>query len=265
MNLLQLINKSVYGTIGYISSQDDLDLLESYIIYNLPVLKEFKQIIIVTNYKNYPDFVEENTQLWKKYFPNCVIIDLQINRGHSFGIADSENAIIDFCKNNNIEWLCKASNDIIIQNEILEKQIEESDFYYLNGIGYGGMVKYDFDFDRIIDEDFFPQTNFYFINVSKIDYLYDEDYINETYDYIQSISNYNGKVWEYIEGWECESFLKQCVERNNLSKYHLVPKEKYHILLNVIKYNQIHDCSHKNIMIEGICHFQYSNQQIIEI
>ena len=265
MNLKQIINKSVYGTIGYISSQDDIDLLESYILYNLPVLKEFKQIIIVTNYKNYPDFVEENTQLWKKYFPNCIIIDLQINRGHSFGIADSENAIIDFCKNNNIEWLCKASNDIIIQNEILEKQIEESDFYYLNGIGYGGMIKYDFDFDKIIDEDFFPQTNFYFINVSKIDYLYDKNYVNKTYNYIQSISDYNGKVWEYIEGWACESFLKQCVERNNLSKYHLVSKEKYHILLNVIKYNQIHDCSHKNIMVEGICHFQYNNQQIIQI
>jgi hypothetical protein len=55
MNLKQLINKSVYGTISYISSEDDLDLLESYILYNLPVLKEFKKIIIATNYKNYFD------------------------------------------------------------------------------------------------------------------------------------------------------------------------------------------------------------------
>ena len=51
MNLKQLINKSVYGTIGHISSQDELDLLEQYIVYNLPVLKEYKQIIIATNYK----------------------------------------------------------------------------------------------------------------------------------------------------------------------------------------------------------------------
>jgi hypothetical protein len=56
MNLKQLINKSVYGTIGYISSQDDLNLLEQYILYNLPVLKEFKKIIVATNYKNYPEF-----------------------------------------------------------------------------------------------------------------------------------------------------------------------------------------------------------------
>jgi hypothetical protein len=40
MNLKQIINKSVYGTIGYISSQNDLNLLEQYILHNLPVLKE---------------------------------------------------------------------------------------------------------------------------------------------------------------------------------------------------------------------------------
>jgi hypothetical protein len=49
MLLKELINKSVYGTIGYIASQDDIDLLESYILYNLPVLKEFKQIVIAGN------------------------------------------------------------------------------------------------------------------------------------------------------------------------------------------------------------------------
>lgn len=265
MNLLQLINKSVYSTIGYISSQDDIDLLESYILHNLPVLKEFKQIIAVTNYKSYPDFVKENTQLWKKYFPNCILIDLKINRGHSFGIADSENAIIDYCKENNIDWLCKASNDILLQESILNKNIGEADFYYLNGIGYGGMVSYNFDFDKIINEDFYPQTNFYFINTSKIDYLYDNDYTNKTYNYIQSIPNYSGRIWEYIKGWSCETFLKQCIERNNLSKYHLVSLENYNKLLQLVKNYQIHDCSHKNILIEGICHFHFPNKQVIQI
>ena len=64
MNLKQLINKSIYGTIGYISSQNDLDLLEQYILYNLPVLKEFKQIVVATNY-GLP-LQKENSQLWKK-------------------------------------------------------------------------------------------------------------------------------------------------------------------------------------------------------
>ena len=56
------------------------------------------------------------------------------------------------------------------------------------------MVKYDFDLDRIIKEDFYPQTNLYFINVSKTDYLNDKDYINKTYDTIKDDFEYNGKI-----------------------------------------------------------------------
>jgi hypothetical protein len=265
MKLKELINKSYYTANGYLESPDSLNILESYILYNLKLLSEFKDIVIATTYKNYPELVKENEQLWKKYFPNCVLINIEKNRGHSFGIADSENAIIDYCKKNNIDWVCKSSNDVIFEESILDKEINNADLYYLNGIGYGGMVKYDFDFTRIINEDFYPQTNFYFINTTKIDYLYDKEYINETYNYIQSLSNYNGKVWEYIDGWSCEDFLKKCVKRNNLLKEHLISEKNYRILLNVIKDYNIHDCSHKNIMVEGVCHLQWPEQQIIKI
>jgi hypothetical protein len=264
MLLKELINKSVYGNISYVTSQDDLDLLEQYIVYNLPVLKEYKQIVTATNYKNYPEFVNENTQLWKKYFPDCIIIDLKNNRGPNFGYCDLDDAIFDYCKENNIEWLCKSANDIIIQESILSKEVEYADFYYLNGIGYGGMVSYNFDFNKIINEDFYPQTNFYFINVTKTDYLNDKDHVTEVYNKVQDIPDYNGKAWEY--GFRsCEGLLKECVKRNNLLEYHLVSQEKYLILLKLIKDNYIHDSSHKNILIEGICHYAYFNQPSIGI
>jgi hypothetical protein len=264
MKLKELINKSWYGTIGYISKQEDIDLTEQYILYNLPVLTEFNNIIVATNYKNYSEFVKENTQLWKKYFPNCIIIDLEINRGPNFGYCDLDDAVFNYCKENNIEWLCKSANDIILQESILDKEIEEADFYYLNGIGYGGMIKYDFNFDKIIDKDFYPQTNFYFINVSKTDYLNDKDHVTEIYNKTLLVPDYNSKAWEY--GFRsCETLLKECIERNNLFKYHLVPQEKYRMLLGVIKNNHIHDPSHKNIMIENICHYSYLDQLIIKI
>ncbi len=128
MVVKELINKSIYGTIGYISSKEDLNLLEQYIIYNLPVLKQFKQIISATNYKNYPELVEENTQLWKKYFSNCIILDSKVNRGHNHGYTDLENLLFDWCKENNEEWLCKGTNDVIIQKSILDIKIEEANF-----------------------------------------------------------------------------------------------------------------------------------------
>jgi hypothetical protein len=264
MLLKDLINKSIYGNISYVASQDDLNLLEQYILHNLPVLKEYKQIITATNYKNYPEFINENTQLWKKYFPDCVIIDLKINRGPNFGYSDLDDALFDYCKENNIEWLCKSANDVIIQESILNKKIEEADFYYMNGIGYGGMVSYNFDFNKIMNENFYPQTNFYFINVSKTDFLNDKDHVTEIYNKVQNISDYNGKAWEY--GFRsCEALLAECIERNKLSKYHLVSQEKYLILLKLIKDNHIHDPSHKNILIEGICHYPYFNKPAIEI
>jgi hypothetical protein len=263
MLLKELINKSIYGSVGYIQSQDDIDLLESYILYNLPVLKEFKQIVVATNYGS--KFQDENTQLWKKYFPNCILIDFEVNRGHSFGTADLDNLVFDWCKENKEEWICKGANDIVFNNSILEKEIGDADFYYMNGVGYGGMVPFNFNFEKIISEAFYPQTNFYFLNVSKTDFLNDKTFLDETYEYIQTIPDYNGRVWEYIKGWSCEDLLKNCVERNNLSKFHLIPLEKYRILLQVIKDNVIHDCSHKNIMIEGICHFAYPESQILEI
>jgi len=139
------------------------------------------------------------------------------------------------------------------------------DFYYMPGIGYGGAEAYNWDYDKIITEDFYPQTNFYFINTSKIDYLNNQHYLDMTYDLIKNVPDYNGKVWEYIPGWSCEDFLKQCVIRNNLSKFSLVQDDKFRILLNAIRHYNIHDSSHKNIMINGICHYHNINNEVIYI
>lgn len=266
MRLKELINKSIYGTIGYIKDEEDIELLESYIIHNLPVLKEFKQIVVATNYRKiHSDLPLKHHHLWEKYFPYVELLTSAENRGHNFGTADLDDMLFEWCEENNQDWLCKSANDILIQSQLLEQEVDDSDFYYLNGIGYGGMVKYNFDFDEIIKNDFYPQTNFYILNVSKCDYLNDRNYIDETYEIVKGIKDYNGKVWEYIEGWSCEDFLKECVERNRLSKYHLVPQDIYRNLLFNIKTNHIHDCSHKNILINNICHFHNPLQPLLEI
>ncbi len=253
-----LIEQSYYGTIGYISCEQDINMLKSYIAWNKPILDKFKNIIVATNYiesNNKKHFQDLNKELWVENFPNVIILDSNTNRGHSFGTADLDNMLINWCKNNNIKWLCKASNDTILHSELLDKKIKDADFHYLNGIGYGGMEKYGFVFDRIEHEDFYPQTNFYFIRTDKIDYLNSREYLDATYHHIKSLKDYNGKVWEYIVGWSCEDFLKQCVERNKLTTNHLIPTKEYKILLKHIQSNLIHDCSHKNIKIEGVTHF----------
>ena len=264
MNLKQHINKSAYGTVGYVASEDDLFRMEQYILYNLEVLKNFKHIIVSTNYGG--GFQNKNFDLWKKYFPESILIDNPINRGHSFGTADLDNALFNYCKNNNIEWLCKCSNDTLLNSKIFQIQIEEADFYYMNGFSFETIYLNDMDFKKLKSNHFTPQTNFYIINVLKSDYLNDSKYLDNTYNIVNQISDYNGKPWDYIEGWSCEEFLAQCVKRNNLKTYHILDSGNLYLrLFNTIKNNKIGDPSHKNIMIQGICHFHFPNENIFEI
>jgi hypothetical protein len=264
MNLKQIINKAAYGTIGYVGVENDLIKIDKYFAYNRDVIDQYAHVIIATNFDS-EAFIDIHNAMCKHHFPNCILLNSTNNRGHNFGTADLDNLIFNYCKENNIEWLCKSSNDTIIHIELLDKEVEGADFYYLNGIGYGGLEIYDFDFEQIISEDFFPQTNFYLINVSKTDYLNNQDFINSTYEYVTSIEDYNGRVWEYVAGWACEQFLADCIERNNLKKYHLLTNDTYISLLNFIKEYEIHDPSHKNIMMENICHMHFPSNPIVYI
>ena len=261
MIVKEIFNKSICGQMGYIGSQNDIDLLEGYILYNLEILKGFKQVIVSTNFGS--PLQKENSELWKRHLPNCVLLDSKVNRGHNHGYVDLENMLFDWCKDNNEKWLCKVSNDIVLTQDILNVEVPEADFYYINALGFGGMNQYNYDFDRMVSEDFNPQGNFYIMNIDKCDYISDKKYLDETYDYIQTIPNYNGKIWEHIKGWTCERFLGNCVKRNNLITHHLIPEVKYRKLLKIVLDNQIHDCSYKNIMIEGVCHFQFPDKNIL--
>ena len=117
MKLKKIINKSYYGSVNYIGSIEDLGNTEQYLLYNISILKEFKNLIIATNYSG--NFQIENAKLWKKYFPDCILIDLDKNRGHSFGTADLDNAIITYCQQHNIDWVCKTSQDVVFTPDIL--------------------------------------------------------------------------------------------------------------------------------------------------
>ena len=83
MIIKEIFNKSICGQMGYIGSQDDINLLERYILYNFEILKEFKHVIVSTNFGS--PLQKENFELWKKYLPSCILLDSKINRGHNHG------------------------------------------------------------------------------------------------------------------------------------------------------------------------------------
>ena len=134
MILRELANSSVYGTIGHIRTKEDVDFLEKhYVTYNLPVLKEFSHVLVATNFDNV-EVIPYLEAMWRKYFKDCTFLSSITNRGHGIGTADLDDAIFNFCKDNQVEWLCKSSNDMIFRKEALHKEMGDADFYYFNGI-----------------------------------------------------------------------------------------------------------------------------------
>ena len=139
----------MYGTTGYLVEPQDLDLLERTILRNLPVLQSFRQVIIATNYggANQDELVSGNSSLWRRYFPDCVILDSPLNRGHSIGTSDLDNLLFDHCKVTGIRWLCKGANDILLDERVLEIPVSDGTFYYLDAASYSALRQQDFNLD----------------------------------------------------------------------------------------------------------------------
>jgi len=262
MNIKEIINKCTYGTQGYITSKEDLLKVEELIVYNFDIIDQFKTIIVATNYDG--DFKSENRAMWEKYFSNVHFIDLEENRGYSHGYLDLENAIVDYCKANGIIWLCKVQNDTVLTEDIWKYEVPEADFYYINGFSYETLHNHKFDFESMYNTWFFPQGAFYIINVEAIDYMHDKTYLDEYYNRILNIENYNSKIWEYYPEFVCELLIAEAVERNNLTKHHLLENDLYRKLFDMVRMYKVGDPSHKNIMIQGICHFHFRDT-IIQI
>ena len=79
MLLKELINKSWYGSIGYINNDSDIELLGSYLLHNQLVLDEFKGHIFAFTYNELNEEYLENTI--STLYPDAIIVYLDENRG----------------------------------------------------------------------------------------------------------------------------------------------------------------------------------------
>ena len=260
MRFEEVVRSSAYGTIGYLERSHDLEVLERAVVHNLPVLRMFTQVIVATNYGGGSGsparaaLAAANLELWRGYFPDCIVLDSPRNRGHSIGTSDLDNLLFDHCKTAGIEWLCKSADDVLLSAPVLDIEVEAADFYYLSAVSYAAMEQQGFDLARIGAELFYPQTNFYLIHVSETDYLVDKELLDRSWAIVSRIPGYNGRIWEHIPRWSCELLLRTCVLRNGLTRRHLMDDTQFAELLTMVRDNAIEDCSLKNVTVNGICH-----------
>ena len=256
-----------YCSIGHVNLKEDIDVLEQRLLYNYPVISKFNYITVYQNYNDSSKhLIDDYNKVWHKIFgKNVIILPSELSRGHTFGTADGDNAVINYAKTLPINFIYKSTNDVLLDSQILDiKLTDEYGFYFLKGIGFTSDIKYRNNNSDI--ETIYPQTNFYIIT-KNIDYLNNKNELDAGYEYRMSLSNYNGKIWEYIENFSCEEFLRRCVLRNKLKIKQLISNKCFEALLKLVDDLKIVDCSHKNIYFNecGICHYHYSDKPCIEL
>ena len=110
-----------YCSIGHVNLKEDIDVLEQRLLYNYPVISKFNYITVYQNYNDSSKhLIDDYNKVWHKIFgKDVILLPSELSRGHTFGTADSDNAVIDYAKTLPIDYIYKSSNDILLDPQIL--------------------------------------------------------------------------------------------------------------------------------------------------
>lgn len=271
MNLNDIVKKSIFSSIGTLLKDEDIHSFIRYVNYNKGFIEKFPYIIY--SFNGDKSLVDRAEMEVKSIFPNSVIeFIFSENLGHTFGIFLSENLI--FKRTNELKdfaYVWKFSNDTIATEEIFNATIESSDFYYISNIGYAAFDEFggiEGVIKSIKDKTlFYPQTNYYIIKngidfYPKIDTIY---YLHRIY---KEKNDTSLKPWDVIKGCACEEFLRETIQKNNLSSYMLLNDNELMNIASLVDKYKMWDGSHKNVSyrrLGSLCHFQWPNMSVMSI
>ncbi len=266
MRFGEVLRTCTYGSTGQVGSAADLQAIEQVIDRNEPVLREFADLVIAANFSGEIESLRaDHARLWRSRFPDVVLLDSPVNRGHSIGTSDLDNLLFDYCKARGRGLLCKSAHDIVIDEAAFNIPVEPAQFYFINAVSYDALAAHRFDLARFREGFFYPQTTFYVIDTRATDYLVDQGFLDRTWNYVRTLPDYNGRVWEHIPGWTCETLLRNAVVRNRLTTCPLTTDAQWEHILQLVVDARITDCSFKGIAINGILHAQSGHPLIATI
>lgn len=259
MTFKDLIPDSVLVINGCIKD-NSITALEGVISHNYEVFSKFDTKILILNKaenltsKAFADYVD----MWTSVFPD-IIFKLVKNIGHQLGAMWLEENSLLLAKNKSSKtYMWKFSDDWLITKDFLNVEILRSDFYYLPSLSMESVV-----FNK--HREFSPQTNFYIVDVKKINTLY-----GNVNDYKIEKDKYPDKfLWEIPWEWKlcCEDTLAKYIKDQNLEIFNILNEDRFDELSIFVYGNNIGDPSHKNIFFEkeGLCHFHFPDDPIFYI
>ncbi len=259
---------------AFIAGEEDINRINRLQSINKKFNNLFSKTIICVNYLSLEirdKYMSKAEELFNKHFNNVDYIHNKTNFTNVRSLCEQEEKLIQLCKSRDYKFICKTMDHVVILEEAYDLILDDTcDFYYTNGIGAQRCLDWDNDIERIIKDTFFPQTNFYFLDVSKIDYIYDlKDVEKKHLEYeaeeqrIQAIDP-EYKFHPQLNGYFvcCEDETGKMATRNNLKKFDMIPKDKFELLIRKVIANLIADPSFKNLSTCGILHYQYLNEPV---
>jgi hypothetical protein len=276
--LNQIINKSIFSSIGTLLDDYGLSLFKMYLDFNKPFIEKFSQAIYAFNGNE--QIINLASQSLENLNINVKIITTK-NLGHTFGTFLLDNAIFQTAAEYpEYSYIWKFSNDVIVEPFMIDREVELADFYYINNIGYISLdwineperPKYTKEslLQAVIDKSYFyPQTNYYIIK-NHINFYPNKDTIyslKKEFDEIKS-THPNIHPWHAIHECDSENMLKKTVIQNNLSTHHLLDEQDTKKIIEYVDQTKNYDGSHKNVLysqLGNLCHLHYPNHPVCVI
>ena len=266
MRFKELVNKcDAIVFPAYIADENDLHRINHLQMMNDKFNKLFPNTIICINYRN--SYVrnkckKQAEKLFNFHFNNVSYIHNKINYENVRSLCEQEETLIQECKSRGYNYICKTMDHVIILEEALDILLDKNkDFYYTCGIGAQRCIEKNNDVNHIYETEFFPQTNFYFLNVSKIDYIYDLKEVEEKHLEWEADNSVCPNGYFIC----CEDQTAKMALRNNLNKQDIIPEDKFKELIQNVIDKRIADPSYKNLSTCGIIHLQYPEQPVYKL
>ena len=278
MKLKSIFEKSAYGTIAFIDTEEHFKVNKQHFDKIKHLLYVFPYIIVVTNRNESSDSTHQDAYhaLYDQVHDSVIHVKLPYNKGHTYGTMQMDNLLFSTSKQNNLPvvYIVKSSSDMVFDETMFDVQIPDDlkDFYFYSSFGYGSCINEDkpeFIQSMTNGQNALAQSLFY-IMTSKAPSIYGEVFVDAIMELNKKAPHM--KPWELYahigkplghRGFSSEELLESFVKKNQLTTCNLLSESVLNKLHDFVLAYKVVDGSWKNVCIKDVgnlCHHHYHDK-----